>query len=268
MRATTVLFVLCIAQCLAWGEEGHKIVAQIASDRLSDDSNQYLAALLDGTKYDTLPEIAPLADDYDHSSGGRWSSSCHYVNLPRDATNYDSSYCGKCCVVGAIANYTKLLAQEVSSPQVCEFGKKDEPCPLEFLVHYVGDCHQPLHISYADDRGGNSVKVKFINKKTNLHSVWDTYIIQRWLKDYSDATEYLNKEIANNPDKIAKFESQLKPATWADESFQITQNNVYDFDGDELDESYYKENLSIIQWRLIAAGVRLAATINKITANN
>jgi len=267
MRSAALLLVLFATQCLAWGQEGHKIVAQIASDRLSDDSTAYLNQLLDGTQYNTLPDIAPLADDYDHSSSGRWSSACHYVNLPRDATNYDSSYCGKCCVVNAIGNYTKRLAKEQGpNPDVCQFGKRDEPCPLEFLTHYIGDVHQPLHVSYADDAGGNKVKVDFLGKSTNLHTVWDTLIIQKWLKDFSDASDYLENLINSNSEKVQKYAAITDVAAWADESFTVVQNNAYNFDGSDLDEDYFKTNLPIIQWRLIAAGVRLAATINSITA--
>ncbi|PRP75742.1 hypothetical protein PROFUN_09166 [Planoprotostelium fungivorum] len=269
MKATLILAVLLVAQCSAWGQEGHKVVAQIAADRLSQASKDYISELLKGTQYDTLPDIAPLADDYDHNSAGRWSSVCHYVNLPRDATAYDPSYCGKCCVVNAIGNYTNRISKELQHDSgVCEFGRGEEPCPLEFLTHYIGDIHQPLHVSYGDDAGGNKVKVDFLGKHTNLHSVWDTYIIQKWLKDFSDASEYLEKLIQDNADKIAKIEASTDPVDWANESWTITTTDVYNFQGSELDEGYFKANLPTIQWRLISAGVRLAATLNNLTANN
>jgi len=85
-----------------------------------------------------------------------------------------------------------------------------------------------------------------MGKQAKLHAVWDTKIIQKWLKDFSDASEYLEKLILSNPDKIAAFQKDLNPITWADESFQIVRNNVYDFDGDQLDKAYYKKNLDAI----------------------
>eukprot|EP01117_Protostelium_nocturnum_P010118 TRINITY_DN360_c0_g1_i1.p1 TRINITY_DN360_c0_g1~~TRINITY_DN360_c0_g1_i1.p1 ORF type:complete len:308 (-),score=95.96 TRINITY_DN360_c0_g1_i1:1377-2201(-) len=263
------LLVSFVIGCVGWGEEGHKIVAQIANDRLSKNSLEYLKEFLDGTPYSTLADIAPLADDYDHTSDGRWSAPCHYVDLPDNAKHFEAKYCGKCCVVSAIKNYTKLLTKEANSPNVCEFGRDDEPCPLEFLVHFVGDVHQPLHVSYASDRGGNEETVYWFGDETNLHKVWDTEIIDKWDDDFSDGTSELEDLISNNPSKVKTFESNLDAAVWADESFQYVLNNVYDYNQDTgtLGESYYKESLPIVKWRLVAAGVRLAKVLNTIFDN-
>ena len=75
---------------------------------------------------------------------------------------------------------TAILSGQASNPFQCDYTLGVEPCALEFLTHFVGDIHQPLHVSYADDRGGNSVEVHFFNEKTNLHECWDTKIIEKW----------------------------------------------------------------------------------------
>eukprot|EP01117_Protostelium_nocturnum_P007898 TRINITY_DN281_c0_g1_i1.p1 TRINITY_DN281_c0_g1~~TRINITY_DN281_c0_g1_i1.p1 ORF type:complete len:298 (+),score=55.17 TRINITY_DN281_c0_g1_i1:76-894(+) len=263
-----VLSLFLSIQCVySWGQEGHKIVAKIASDRLSTGTKRYIAQFLSGTPYSTLPQIAPLADDYDHSPSGRWSSPCHYVNLPKTAKHYSNQYCGQCCVVGAIGNYTTRLQKESKSPIKCQFGTGVEPCPLEFLTHYTGDVHQPLHVSYASDAGGNKVKVNFFGKETNLHSVWDTYIIQKWQSDVDSAVTQLEQMIRSSPGNVTNIEKVTSPSDWADESFQIVLNNVYKFTGKTLGQAYYQANLPIIQWRLIAGGLRLAKTLNTIFGN-
>jgi len=216
---------------------------------------------------DTLEMIAPLPDNYDHSPIGKWSSPCHYVDMPRGAANYSASDCGKCCVVGAIQNYTKILTKEASNPFMCDFDASAEPCALEFLVHYVGDIHQPLHVGYADDEGGNKVSVTFFGTRSNLHKVWDDDIILRWHKDVDSAVTELQAYINNNPDVVQEYVSYTNPIEWADESWAFTTSVVY-VGIPTLGETYYDSNLPIIQQRLVAAGVRLGNLFNNVLSSS
>jgi len=145
-----------------WGKEGHQIVAQIGSDRLTAKATKVVKQFI-GDK--TLADIAPLPDNYDHSTEGKWSGPCHYCNLPRGATNFSMKYCPDFCVVKSIQNYTNILQNTWRKPTPCDFSTGHEPCALEFLVHYVGDIHQPLHVGYGDDEGGNLVVVYWYDKK-------------------------------------------------------------------------------------------------------
>jgi len=230
MRGFAIVTLFLFAgQCFGWGEEGHKIVAQIASDRLSTFSQKYVAQFLSGSDYSSIVDIAPLPDDYDHSPAGRWSGPCHYCNLPRGATQFEMSMCGSCCVVGAINNYTQILGTELNNFQGCQFGYGVEPCAMEFLVHFVGDIHQPLHVGYAYDEGGNTVKVDFFGKQTELHATWDTWIIEKWDKDYQDAATQLESMMAANPTQVAQLAAVTDPLQWADESFDFVRTVVYNF---------------------------------------
>jgi len=248
---------------LSWGSEGHKIVAQIAADRLSSTVKKEVAKFL-GSK--TLPDIAPLPDNYDHSSAGSWSSPCHYCNLPRSATSFKLTYCDGLCVVKSIMNYTQILTKEASKPTACDYSTGVEPCALEFLVHYVGDVHQPLHVSYADDEGGNKVAVSFFGTSTNLHTVWDTSIISRWNSDLTSAVSELEGMMAKDPNMVQHYLNQMDSTVWANESYTYVLSNCYDFTSKngvgQLSDAYYNTNLPIIQDRLIAAGVRLGQLIN------
>jgi len=144
-----------------------------------------------------------------------------------------------------------------------------EPCALEFLVHFVGDVHQPLHVSYASDWGGNKVKVSWFGTSCNLHQVWDEKIIQRWNDDYSSAVSDL-EDIANQePELVKHYISITDPVAWADESFQFVRSTVYNYTENEdgipqLDDDYYNTNLPIVQQRLIAGGVRLGKLLNSL----
>lgn len=247
----------------AWGKEGHEIVASIAQDSLSSDVFETLKAFLDGSN---LADIAPLPDDYDHSDRGKWSSPCHYVNLPRGDTGFKWGDCPLFCVVEAINNYTELLREQKSNPIACNYNQKNgvEPCPLEFLVHFVGDIHQPLHISYADDEGGNKVQAEFFGSETNLHAVWDTKIIQKWqpFNNMRQAIDDLEKMISENPTTVKQILSTTDPVAWANESLAFTIANAYNYSTNshgvaQIDEDYYQNNLEVIKWRLIAAGLRL-----------
>lgn len=253
-----------VAIVLGWGQEGHQIVAQIAQNHLSPVAQKSILVYLNG-KYTRLEQIAPLADDYDHTPEGAWSKPCHYCNLPRSATQFEMIWCGTCCVVGAIYNYTSIL--NTTQPSPCALDGTSTPCALEFLVHFVGDSHQPLHVGYEDDRGGNSVKVDWYSSQTNLHAVWDTKIIQQWISNFEDATQELEAMLKANPNLWDQYTANMDPLFWADESFDLVRNDVYHYTSTNLGDAYYNANLPIVKERLLAAGIRLAQTLNNALAN-
>mmetsp|Transcript_8968 Transcript_8968/g.12343 ORF Transcript_8968/g.12343 Transcript_8968/m.12343 type:complete len:279 (-) Transcript_8968:48-884(-) len=259
------LFVCALFSCqvFAWGSEGHQLVANVAQSLLSKDAEKIVNIMTGGN---TLAYLAPLADDYDHSSAGTWSKPCHYVNLPQGAPGFEWSDCPGFCVVQSINNYTAILKEEQSHPQKCNFDKNAEPCALEFLVHYAGDIHQPMHASYAEDKGGNSANVLFFGSKTNLHSVWDGKIISKWCSDLNKATQQLLGMMSK--ETVKSYSESADPVDWANESYQIVKDNCYNYtmNGDVgiIDQEYYDTNLPVIQQRLIAGGVRLANILNTL----
>jgi len=259
----------------AWGQDGHKIVGQIAADRLSSMTAKWIAYYLGSTK--TMADVAPLPDNYDNSKAGRWSFPYHFSNVPRDAVQWLPSYCPDppACVVAAILNFTHQQFEEGKAGEKCNYTSGVQPCNVEFLVHFVGDCHQPLHVSYADDAGGNLVKVEFYGASTELHKVWDDLIIQKFMKDslnggiWSDYASYLEQMIT--PSLADQYASVTDPTVWANESYTYTRTVVYDFgngtqpsEDPSIDDWYYERNLPLIHQRLIAGGVRLATLFENI----
>jgi len=268
-----ILFVVCLlfGYSFQWGATGHKIIGELAWYMLDDGAEGKVSSFIGDN---TIAWVAPIPDSYCHDySEGEWSCECHFVNMPNGATQYENSYCGSCCVVGAINNYTTILTSEVTNPPFCDcvnnFGI--EPCAFVFLTHFVGDVHQPLHVGWASDKGGNEVNVTYFGTPCNLHEVWDTKIIEQWDSNYHDAADQLQQMIKSDPDLVTKYTQSMDPVDWADESFDLVLSTVYNFTTvngvGQIGEEYYDYHLPIIQQRLIAAGIRLGTLFNNLLSS-
>ncbi len=173
--AATLLALVLVTPgpAIGWGLEGHAVVAEFATMRLTDAANAQVAALLEPGE--SLASVASWADDVRHkrSETAQW----HFVDIPKSATQYDPARdCRPTphgdCVVAAIERFKTVLANATAArPARAE--------ALKFLVHFVGDIHQPLHCADNHDRGGNDITVAFFKASTNLHAVWDTGIITK-----------------------------------------------------------------------------------------
>uniref|UniRef100_A0A453D721 Aspergillus nuclease S1 n=1 Tax=Aegilops tauschii subsp. strangulata TaxID=200361 RepID=A0A453D721_AEGTS len=166
----------------AWGKEGHYMTCKIADGFLTSEALTGVKALLPSWANGELAEVCSWADSQRFRY--RWSSPLHFADTPGDC---EFSYARDChdtkgnknvCVVGAINNYTAAL-QDSSSPF-------DPTESLMFLAHFVGDVHQPLHCGHVDDLGGNTIKLRWYKRKSNLHKVWDSDVITEAMKDFFD----------------------------------------------------------------------------------
>lgn len=133
---------------------------------------------------------------------------------------------------------------------------------LKFLVHFIGDCHQPMHLSKAEDKGGNTVQVQFGGKGTNLHGLWDSGLItlegktyDQMAKDYDTAT----------PAQINQWQVDAQ-MQWIFESYEAAGKIYADLDksGKKLDDAYYTDNIAIVHQRIEMAGIRLAGVLNDL----
>lgn len=142
----------------------------------------------------------------------------------------------------------------------------------------MGDVHQPLHCGYGYDRGGNSVKVNYFGSPTELHEVWDSSMIYTYLQpsngDWYTLYQYLASDLQSNPSKVQQFQSTSDVVAWANESIGYVISNCYDYGSSkvsfnkagepQLGQWYYNNNWPVVTARLEAAGVRLAALLNKV----
>lgn len=257
LPATLLAFAfLHTPQAQAWGGQGHRLVARIADTELTPQAKAQVAELLAGEADPTLSGIASWADQLrEHDPKlGKESSSWHYVNLgendcgyspPRDCPNGD-------CVIEALEKQTDLLADR---SQTLETRRQ----ALKFVVHFVGDIHQPMHAGYAHDKGGNDFQLQFNGKGTNLHSLWDSGMIY---DRHLDDDTYLKQLLALPATAAAKPALPPDAAAWAQASCRIAvAPGVYP-GKHVLPDGYVAQYRPLAEAQLRLAGDRLAAILN------
>ena len=230
-------------------------------------------------------EVAPQPDSYSFSTSGRWSEPWHFLNINAGETSYNVADCPNppACNVAAIQNFSQILGNSGAGGPFCSSENSPTtvlPCPLIWLIHVVGDVHQPLHCGYGSDRGGNSINVSYMGTQTELHAVWDTQMIYTYLDsqgngDWYDLYQYLSNDLAQHPNRESGFAAVRNPVTWANESISYVPN-CYNWNptsltrqGEpQLGQDYYNHNFPIVTLRLQAAGVRLAALLNSVFPGN
>jgi hypothetical protein len=268
-RVLMVLVLVSLSgSAFAWGNPGHEIIARVAQDRLSNGVEDKVIALLRSCDpaRTNMVEVATLPDDFRNHEGAQITRSWHFVNI--DIANADYLESRDCplgdCVVRRIDRAVEMLRNDEEQFTRCE--RKDA---LIYLIHFVGDLHQPFHCGFgrfADrtrDRGGNSVQVRLGQSATttNLHSAWDGLLGQRRTQD--QWVTRLEEEIIPSLDPA--LVSETSTAAWADESHDIAISEhprpANASIVSKLDQNYLDRNRPVIDERLALAAVRLANLI-------
>lgn len=259
-----VLALAVLAICLsatqpahAWGRLGHRLTARIAEQHLTDQARAAVKELLDDGE--DLASASFWADENKRRIRG--SAPWHYVNVPLDQPRYDARFCpAEGCVVSKITEFRAVL-KDKSKPRA------ERQQALRFLVHLVGDLHQPLHVGDNGDRGGNSTQVQFFKRGSNMHAVWDTLLIENAGKD---EVIWLAELVELDSDENRAAWSQGTVEDWATESLKAARQayTVPGTDkrvksGEKLDGSYVEVANPIVRDRLAQGGVRLATVINE-----
>ncbi|KAG9022206.1 hypothetical protein FS837_006531 [Tulasnella sp. UAMH 9824] len=274
-----------VSSAQAWGDLGHKTVANVALQFLPPNVVSSLDAILaaDGNKRSddpTIVDVASWADDFDHQKDGSgdFSKEFHFIDAQDDPPfqcgidlNRDCSGPNG-CVVKAIANYTQQLVSPNGNPD-------DMAEALKFVVHFLGDVTQPLHAE-AYERGGNGINVKFNGHKKRLHGVWDTDIITKlagpdnqdsldsWTNSIvTEINSGIYKDLVSQWISCTDINDAINCATqWAIESNAFVCSYVLATDpaGKELSGSYYRGAAPIVQEQIAKGGVRLAIWLNQI----
>lgn len=258
----TLAALLSLALLGAWGRDGHAIIAEIAVREMTPAARTRAAEILAGQE---LPAIASWADQVRPQGAYRWTAPMHYVNLPEGTKAYDhAEHCpDEGCVVSAVYDFSRLVVDDVD--------QRTREDALKFLVHFVGDLHQPLHAGRPDDRGGNDVETTFLGRARNLHSVWDSGVLNAgdpeawpliadrlWNRiDDQDRLAWLAD--ADRDDLIATA------GRWVFESHRLAERFAYTVGpGAVLDEGYVGRCLPVVHLRLQQGGVRLGALLNQL----
>tara|TARA_B100001175_G_scaffold102442_1_gene86890 strand:- start:444 stop:1208 length:765 start_codon:yes stop_codon:yes gene_type:complete len=248
-----LFFLLCLALYISnaaygiWGKTGHRIVAEIANRNLTEKTIKKINIILDG---ESLPSISTWADEIKSDPEFKKYNSWHYVNIPLDKNYGDVEKNPKGDVVMAINECIEVLKNENSSLSSKAFY-------LKFLVHLVGDIHQPFHVGRFEDRGGNDIKLKFFGKSTNLHRLWDTDMINDHQMSYT--------EFAENLEKLKFLNTTLNPKDWAKESQNEVKKIYSEVKKDDyIGYEYLYKNFHTVEKQLYKAGIRLADLLNEV----
>ena len=241
----------------AWGDEGHKVICEIAFRLVQPNTRAEIQKLIS-----TDDRFGSFSDSCTWPDHPRQRASEHFVNLSRDADGLHSESCpgGSACVVTAIKKDFDALSSSSTS-------QAEKLASLKFLGHWVGDIHQPLHVSFEDDRGGNNIPVTGICSG-NLHAAWDTCLVLRAVGEDADqaVTELMN---TITPARIESW-TQSAPMDWANEFFAIAEQAQAKYCTREgascdkpvgkvtIDAAYVVANVPIVREQLQKAGIRLA----------
>jgi hypothetical protein len=262
-RAGVILLaaLLAVPSAQAWGPLGHSIVAALAQKHLSPAAEAEVERLLAADHTTRLADIASWPDEIQdnpaldalwkrtrklHYINFRGGPSCDYVP-PRDCRDGE-------CVVGGLAHYVKILGDK-SQPDAARLQA------LKFVVHFVGDVHQPLHAGYRDDLGGNKYQVQFEGEGSNLHRVWDSGMLKTRGMDWQAYARKLDAQVpVALPQPIAPLNDPY--AQWAEESCRITAEPDFYPHGHKIGRAYVDAELPVAESRLRIAGRRLAEVLN------
>jgi hypothetical protein len=235
---------MCVPlQALAWGAEGHQVIAKLADSQLTPKARAEINRLLAQEPDATLASVSTWADEHRNPATAPW----HYVNFPRGDCSYAADRdCpdGK-CVVGAITKQVEILGSNTTDDK--------NLLALKYVIHFVGDVHQPLHAGYGDDRGGNSYQLQAFMRGSNLHAVWDTGLIR-----------YLNQDADTLTSRLSKAEvpgAAFNAIKAAEESCRIVAKPSF-YPGRLVDVPYIEEYTPVMEQRLAVAGARLASILN------
>lgn len=243
-----LLFALCVtgtANVHAWGADGHRLIAELAQMQLTPEAAAEVNRLLGLEPRATMVSVSNWADE--KRSGA--TAPLHYVNLPEGDCSYSRERdCqdGR-CVVEAIT--AKLAVLRSTAPDA------ERLAAVKWVIHLVGDVHQPLHVGLASDKGGNLYQVRAFGRGSNLHAVWDGELIRRRAGGLS---RLLQDATTASPSSSRTAD----PARWASESCAVRTAAGFYPEGRVAGPAYAEQWDDELVAQLALAGRRLADVLN------
>lgn len=234
----------------SWGKTGHRVVGQIAYNHMTKKARKNIKKHLGN---ESIAIAGYWMDHIRADKSYKFQTPWHYCTIPDDKSYEEAGTPDEGDVIVTI----QRLIEELKTKK---FTNEDELYAIRCLIHLMGDLHQPLHVGNGEDRGGNDVKVKFMNRDSNLHRVWDSGIIDDEGLSY---TEYVANVDFASEDEITKWQS-TSVLDWAYES-KSYRAQVYDMPKNKkLSFRYIFDNKDLVNQRLLQAGIRLAGIFNEI----
>jgi hypothetical protein len=246
----TLAFLLTLiivpTKTFAWGSKGHALVAEVAFSYMDENTKKVVLQYLNGM---TIQEAANWMDNVKSDHSYDFMQTYHYVNFEKGAnvveTEGDNIIYQLNATIKDLQNKKNLTKEEINTK-------------IKILFHLIGDLHQPLHVGYGEDKGGNTMQINYNGKGTNLHSFWDSGIIKSkeiTLQDCLDSNKYCFFKLR----KIRKIDV----IKWSTESRNLL-DEIYKTGGHKINEEYVNSSVPIIENQILKAGIRLAGVLNEV----
>jgi hypothetical protein len=246
-----------------WGQIGHRTVGQVADHYLLPETKIELSKILQGQ---TLAQVATWADMIKSDPAWKHTSSYHFQDLPdgqdflTNLRSQDQAEMEKGGIVEAIL--------QAERDYLHNDNPSDQQIDVKFLIHFVGDIHQPLHAGRPEDLGGNKIPIRWNGFQTNLHAVWDSIMIQDGHRDLFNGAgkkeevpyaNYLIETYGNEPVDQASLNDVN---AWLAEDLSFRER-LYG-DKNLPAKQYSAEFLNVVDHRVYLGGVRLANFLNQM----
>lgn len=241
---------------MAWGMLGHRIVGEIAYSYLSPKAKAAIKNILGD---ESIAMASNWADFIKAEPSYNYISSWHYINFKDGLSEADmKTYLSVDTLTDAYTKINFLVAQIKNK----KLGKEKKVIYLRLLIHIIGDVHQPMHVSREEDQGGNKIYVMWFGKRSNLHSIWDSNLIDDQKLSYTEYTKAINHTTA-----AQRAQWQKQPVFyWIYDSYSIAQKLYKEINEPEqkLSYRYIYDHLQTVNDRLLKGGVHLAGLLNQI----
>jgi len=255
MRLLAVVVLLLLPSTgLAWGPLGHRVTGQIAQSRLTPAAAAAVQHILG---VEDLVEASTWADEMRSNPEPFWQQTAnpwHYVTVPPGKTYVEVGAPPEGDAVTALQGFAKTLRDKSAT-------REQQALALRFAVHVIADLQQPLHAGNGTDKGGNTVRVRWFGRDTDLHAVWDSELPNNKGLSYSEYTLWLTRKL--KPED-ARIWSSADPLVWISESATL-RDSIYPADS-RLSYQYVYDHTAEVDLRLTQGGLRIAAWLNSVFA--
>ena len=239
-----------------WGQTGHRITGEIAQSRINGKTAAELEIILGKQG---LAEMTTWADEQRSNPQPFWQKDAnpwHYVTLSGGKKPSELVSPAEGDALTALERFA-AIARDRTKP------RDERALAVRFIIHIVGDLHQPLHVGNGTDRGGNDAKVTWFGDQSNLHSVWDSGMIDRQGLSFTEYSDRLEKRLTAEQ-TIGWWDA--RPQTWIGESAAL-RDGLYPADSEQptaLGYAYQFQHLPTVETRVAQSGIRLAAYLDAL----
>ena len=265
-----VLSLVTIQNAFGWGSLGHKTSANVAWAYLDKNTQNKVLEMLNGGD---LADASVWPDAARGNPEWKFSMWYHFEKAPDNFTYLDNlkRQDDRTRKLGGLLEALYVAEDVIRNPNST---KEDKAIALKFVVHCIGDIHQPLHTGRVEDNSGNKIPMKWLNLETNLHAVWDSQIIYLGRKDVLANKGFLDGAAADSSVNYANFllkkykDFNVKPELferyddWMHESM-VPRADAYEF-RNETPQQYTERFVDVVDMRLYLAGLRIAYVIKRL----